>query len=41
MFGGPVIVPRDADDAVMETKRKELEDSMRDITARADGYWGE
>jgi len=35
-----VHVPRDADRDVMEEKRRELEEKMRAINDRADGYWG-
>ena len=33
------MVSRDADNDVMEQKRQELEDSLRDITEQADNWW--
>jgi lysophospholipid acyltransferase (LPLAT)-like uncharacterized protein len=35
-FGEPIAVPRDADRAVIEAKRSELETALREITAAAD-----
>jgi len=35
-----VTVPRDSDKETMEEKRRELEAVMREITERADRYWG-
>ena len=35
IFGGPIFVPADADDAMVEQKRKELEDELNRVTERA------
>lgn len=36
IYGPPVVVPRDAGKDVVEAKRRELEDSLNEITDRAD-----
>jgi lysophospholipid acyltransferase (LPLAT)-like uncharacterized protein len=39
MWGDPIRVANDADRAVLESKRKELEQQLRTITEKADHYW--
>jgi lysophospholipid acyltransferase (LPLAT)-like uncharacterized protein len=39
VWGDPIRVPKDADRAVLESKRNELEQQLRNITERADHYW--
>jgi lysophospholipid acyltransferase (LPLAT)-like uncharacterized protein len=36
LFGAPISVPRDADEDVLEAKRRELETALMDLTATAD-----
>jgi hypothetical protein len=36
VFGNPITVPRDADRELLETKRRELEAALQEITAAAD-----
>jgi hypothetical protein len=36
LYGPPVVVPRDADDGVVESKRKELERILVEITEEND-----
>jgi lysophospholipid acyltransferase (LPLAT)-like uncharacterized protein len=36
LFGAPISVPRDADEVVLEAKRRELETALKDLTAAAD-----
>jgi lysophospholipid acyltransferase (LPLAT)-like uncharacterized protein len=36
LFGAPIVVPRDADEDVLEAKRRELETALTDLTAAAD-----
>jgi lysophospholipid acyltransferase (LPLAT)-like uncharacterized protein len=36
VFGNPIVVPHDADRDLVETKRRELEAALREITAAAD-----
>lgn len=39
IWGDPIRVPKDADRAVLENKRNELEQKLRTITERADQDW--
>ncbi len=36
IWGAPIWVPRDAGEQELESKRQELEDSLKSITAEAD-----
>ncbi len=40
MFGEPIVVPRDADAAMLEAKRREVEDALNTLTAEADRHCG-
>ncbi len=40
VYGDPVVVPADADDAVRETCRRRLEDELCRITLKADRRFG-
>ncbi|HEY3347469.1 MAG TPA: lysophospholipid acyltransferase family protein [Nitrospirota bacterium] len=40
IYGRPLTVPRDADEAMFEAKRLELEQELNRITDQADNYWG-
>jgi len=41
LWGEPIEVPRDADAAMLETKRRALEDAMNDLAGRADALMGQ
>jgi hypothetical protein len=36
VYGDPMLVPADADRDVMESRRRELEATLEDLTARAE-----
>lgn len=40
LWGNPIHVPTDADEAIMESRRLELENSLMELTARADQLMG-
>jgi len=40
VFGPPILVPKDASEAVIEHKRKELEQALNAVTAQADAHFG-
>ena len=40
LWGEPIVVPSDADDATIEAKRRAVEDSLNDLTHRADARMG-
>ena len=39
VWGEPVRVPRDADRAVLESKRRELESRLRTVNEQAELFW--
>ena len=39
-WGSPINVPRDADDTLLEAKRRELEQALNDLTAQSDQRMG-
>jgi hypothetical protein len=40
IYGEPLYVPRDADKETAEALRSELERRMRELTDKADNWWG-
>ena len=40
LWGSPIYVPRDADDTLLEAKRRELEQALNDLTAQSDQRMG-
>ena len=40
LWGAPIDVPRDADDSLLEDKRRELEQALNDLTAQSDQRMG-
>jgi lysophospholipid acyltransferase (LPLAT)-like uncharacterized protein len=40
IYGDPLYVPRDADKETAEALRSELESRMRELTDKADNWWG-
>ena len=41
LWGEPIVVPRDADNALLEARRQDLETAMNDLSDRADAMMGQ